>query len=164
MSLAQAMEHLAEGIRSVAASRSVALSDLRQEAAKHQQAVKSQMHGIHHDNRRNASILKGKLSDCRKQMASEGKSRQNTVRQETEQRKVAKSELRSNTYSLLSRSCLERKETTKALREKMTAEIHSINSAANDICKAAKSMLGEIAADLRGAHEAWVSVKKNASA
>ena len=161
MSLAQAMEHLAEGIRSVAASRSAALSDLRQEAAKHQQAVKSQMHGIHHDNRRNASILKGKLSDCRKQMASEEKSRQNTAGQEAEHRRVAKSELRASTHSLLSRARLECKETSSALREKMTAEIHSINSAANDICKAAKSMLGGVAADLRGAHAAWASVKKS---
>jgi hypothetical protein len=46
------------------------------------------------------------------------------------------------------------------LREKLTAEIHNINSAANNICMAAKSRLGEIAADLRGAHEAWARVKK----
>ena len=160
MSLAQAMEHLAEGVSSATAARNASLSNLRQEVEKHQQAVQGHMKDIHNENRTNAGELRGGLTARREHLASEEKSRQNTARQETEQRKVAKSELSSNTHSLLSRARLECKETTKALREKMTAEIHSINSAANDICKAAKSMLGEIAADLRGAHEAWGGVKK----
>ena len=164
MSLAQAMEHLAEGVSSATAARNASLSNLRQDVEQHSQELKKEMNHIHNENRTNARELRGGLTAQRKQLASKEKGRQNTAQQETEQRKVAKSELRSNTHSLLSRARLERKETTEALREKMTAEIHSINSAANDICKAAKSMLGEIAADLRGAHEAWVRVKKNASA
>src|SRR5712692_2997292 len=161
MGFAQAMENLAEGIRSATATRSASLSDLRQDVEQHSQELKRQMNNIHNENRNNARELRGKLTTQREHMASEEKSRQNTAQQESEQRRVAKSELRSNTYSFLSRSRLQRKETSRALREKMTAEIHNIHSAANDICKAAKSMLGEIAADLRGAHAAWASVKKN---
>ncbi len=161
MSLAQAMEHLVEGISSTTAARNASLSNLGQEVKKHKRAVQRQMKDIHNENRSNARELKRGLTAQREHLASEEKSRQNTAQQESEQRRVAKSELRSNTYSFLSRSRLQRKETSRALREKMTAEIHNINSAANDICKAAKSMLGEIAADLRGAHAAWASVKKN---
>jgi len=160
MSLAQAMEHLAEGIRSTTIARSASLSDLRGEVEKHQQTVKKQMTDLHHENRHTARELRGKLTTQRGHMASEEKSRQSTARQETEQRRVAKSELRSSTHSLLSRARLERKETTKTLQEKISSEINDIQSAVNNICGAAKSMLNEIAADLHGAHEAWAEVKK----
>ncbi len=163
MSLAQAMGHLAEEVSSATTTRSASLSNLRQDVEQHSQELKRQMNNLHNENRNNARELRGKLTALREQLDSEGKGRQNTARQETEQRRVAQSELRSNTHSFLSRSLLQRKETSRALREKTTAEIDSINSAANDICKAAKSMLGEIAADLRGAHAAWANVKKNPS-
>lgn len=160
MGLAQAMENLAEGIRSTTMARSASLSALRGEVEKHQQTVKKQLTDLHHENRHTARELRGKLTTQREHMASEEKSRRHTARQETEQRRVTKSELHANTHSLLSRARLERQETTKALQDKIAAEINDLHNAVNHIHLATKSRLGEITADLRGAHETWVSVKK----
>lgn len=160
MSLAQAMQDLAEGVSSATAARAALLSHLRQDVAKHNQEVKRQLHHIHTENRHTARALRSTLAGHRKYMASEEQARQNTARQETEQRKVAKSELHANTHSLLSRARLERKETTQALHEKMSSEINDIYNAARTIRVATKGMLGEMAADLRGAHAAWGRVKK----
>jgi len=160
MGFAQAMENLAEGVSSATATRSASLSDLRQDVEQHSQELKRQMNNIHNENRNNARELRGKLTTQREHMASEEKGRQNTAGQETEQRRVAQSELRSNTHSLLSRARLERKETTKALQEKISSEMNDLHNAVNNIRGAAKSMLGEMATELRGAREAWVRVKK----
>ena len=163
MGFAQAMENLAEGIRSTTATRSASLSDLRQDVEQHSQELKRQMNNLHNENRNNARELRGKLTTQREHMASEEKSRRHTARQETEQRRIAQSELRSNTHSLLSRARLERQETTKALQEKTSSEMNDLQNAVNHIHLATKSMLGEITADLRGAHEVWGRVKKNIS-
>ena len=86
-------------------------------------------------------------------MTSGERSRQNTTRRDTEQRRVAVSESRSNTHSLLSRSHLERIE---AARQMMSNTCRAVK----DICRATRSTLGEFATDLRGAHQAWAGVKK----
>jgi hypothetical protein len=163
MSLAQAMQHLAEGVSSATAARGASLSHLRQDVAKHHQEVQRHLHHIHTDNRHTARALRSTLAGQRKHMASEEQTRQNTARQETEQRKVAKSELHANTHSLRSRARLERKETTQALQEKMSSEINDIHNTVHNMRLATKGMLGEMAADLRGAHDAWGRVKKNSN-
>lgn len=160
MGFAQAMETLAEGLRSATATRSASLSDLRQDVERHSQELKRQMNDIHNENRNNGRELRGKLTTQREHMASEEKGRQNTAGQETEQRRVAQSELRSNTHSLLSRARLEGQETSKALQEKISSELNDLHNAVNDIRGAAKNMLGEMVTELRGAREAWVSIKK----
>lgn len=160
MGFAQAMENLTEGIRSATATRSASLSNLRQDVEQYSQELKRQMNNIHNENRNNARELRGKLTALREQLGSEEKGRQNTAGQETEQRRVVQSELRSNTHSLLSRARLERQGTTKALQEKISSEMNDRHNAVNNIRGAAKSMLGEITADLRGAHEVWGRSKK----
>lgn len=160
MGFAQAMEHLAEEIKSATTARGTSLSHLRQEVTNHQQTVRRQLHDIHQENRHNARELRGKLVGNRAHLASEEKSRQNAAQQETEQRRVVKSELRANTHSLLSRARLERQETIKALQDKIASGINDLYNTVSHIRSATKSMVGEITADLRGAHEAWVGVKK----
>jgi len=160
MGFAQAMEHLAEELRSATTARGASLAHLRQDVAKYQQAVKRQLHDIHNENRHNARALRGVLAGHRNHMASEEKNRKHTAHQEAEQRRVAKSELHANTHSLLSRARLERKETTKALQDKITSEINDLHNTISNMCQATKSRLGEIADDLHGAHKAWGRVKK----
>lgn len=153
MAIAQAMENLVGEIRSATTARGAFLTNLRQDVKKHRQGLRRQMNDIHNENRSKARELRGKLT-------SEERSRWNTARQETERRRVAISELRSNIHSFLNRSQLELRETARALQEKISSEINNIHRAVNDIRRAAKSMLGEFAADLRGAHQAWAGIKK----
>lgn len=171
MPIAQAMENLAAGIRSATAARNAFITNLRQEVEKQSREFKKAMSDLHNENQRQARELRTKLT-------SEEGSRQNTARQESERRRVAVSESRSNTHSLLNRAHLERKDMAgelkkkaKALREKISSEerarieaarqmMNAIRGAVNGIRSATKGMLGEVANDMRGARQAWAGVKK----
>lgn len=106
----------------------------------------------------------------RARVASE-RARVDTAGRDAEQRRVAVSELRSNTHNLVSRFHMEHQSMAKALKAKLSSEdkarieaarqmMNSIRRAVNGIRSATKSMLGEFAADMRGAREAWAGVKK----
>jgi hypothetical protein len=157
MGMAQAMATLAGEIRSATTARNEFLTNFRQES-------KRWMNDIHHEHQEMARGLREKLS-------SEEKGRQNTAQQDAEQRRVTVSELCSNTHNLLKRFQIEHKEMAGALREKLSSEekarieaarqmMNDTHRAVNDIRRTTKSMLGEITADLRGAHEAWGKSKK----
>jgi len=164
MGVAQAMENLAEEVRSATAARNEFFTNFRQDSKKHGKELRRQMNDLHNENRNKARELRGNLT-------SGERSRQNAARQDTDQCRVAVSESRSNTHSLLNRFQLEHKEKAGALQEKLSAEEkgrieatrqarNDIRRAVNDIRRATRSLLGEFAADLRGAHEAWAGVKK----
>lgn len=161
MSMTQAMESLVAGIRAAAAARQTFLSHLDQNVERYRQEVRLQMKGLHREGQKKARELQATLTSLRRHRAEGERNRQRLTKQETEQRRIAQSELRAHTHSFLKRAHLERKEMHTALRAHTASEINSIKSTVRNLRTAARGMLREVAADMCGAHQAWAGVKKS---
>lgn len=161
MSITQAMESLVEGIRATTAARNAFLSNLDQSVEKHQQQVRHHMKSLQREGQKKARELKTTLASLRRQLAEGEKNRQHTARQEAEQRRIAQSELHAHMHSFLKRAHLERTGISTTLRTHIASELSNIKNTVSTLRKAAQGMLGEIATDMRGTHQAWAGVKKS---
>jgi hypothetical protein len=167
----QAMTNLADEIRSNTADRQTFLAHLENDTKQFQLESRKHLRDIHTENQRDATILQERL-------ASEEGQRQDTARQDTEQRRITASELRSHTHSLLKRAQLEQadmakelKHTARMLHETISAQenarqqatqqtMRDIRTSVSEMCRSTQTMLGEVAADMQGARDAWAGIKK----
>jgi hypothetical protein len=168
--ISDAMQSVADEIRSSAETRGTALRALLNES-------KQLMKDIHRTNVEEAKATRDMLEQfdrehedvakaLREKLSSEDKARVEASREFMEDVGVTISEIRSATQNLLERFGLEHGDMAKALREKLSSErkagaetsrqfmeeVHNTNSECRE---AVRRMLDEVASDLGQAHQIW---------
>ena len=157
--ISDAMQNVVDEIRSSAEARGTALRELSEEAKQLMKDADNALKDIHRANQAQAKALRERLS-------SKEKARVEATREFMGGVGVKVSEMRSGTYNLLERFGLEHGDMAKAFREKLSSErkagvetsrefMEEVHNTNGECREAVRSMLDEIASDLRQADQIW---------